>query len=67
MDSTAPWPDGLEAGTQESRTGPPSWQRGRTSAQIVFERVSEHIRREPTQSTRLLESWIGGAEDQNPN
>jgi flagellar M-ring protein FliF len=67
MDSTAPWPEGLEAGAQESRQGPPSWQRGRTSAQIIFERVSEHIRKEPTQSTRLLESWIGGPEDQTPN
>jgi flagellar M-ring protein FliF len=66
MDSNAPWPDGLEAGEQED--GPhPSWQRGRSSAQIIFDRVSEHIRKEPAQSTRLLESWIGTPEDQSSN
>ena len=27
-------------------------------AQAVFEKVSEHVKREPAQSTRLLESWI---------
>jgi flagellar M-ring protein FliF len=27
-------------------------------AQNVFEQVSEHVKREPAQSTRLLESWI---------
>ena len=28
----------------------------------VFQQVAEHIRREPGQSTRLLEAWIGGEE-----
>ena len=28
-------------------------------ARGVYEQVSDHIRREPAQSTRLLESWIG--------
>ncbi|WP_446742345.1 flagellar basal-body MS-ring/collar protein FliF [Silvibacterium acidisoli] len=27
-------------------------------AQLVFERVTDHMRREPGQSTRLLQSWI---------
>lgn len=27
--------------------------------QGIFEQVSEHIRREPVQSTRLIEAWIG--------
>ena len=27
-------------------------------AQTVFEQVAEHVKREPAQSTRLLESWI---------
>lgn len=31
--------------------------------QGIFEHVSEHIRREPTQSTRLLEAWIGTPEE----
>jgi flagellar M-ring protein FliF len=31
--------------------------------QGVFEQVAEHIRREPVQSTRLLEAWIGSTEE----
>jgi flagellar M-ring protein FliF len=31
--------------------------------QGIFEHVSEHIRREPAQSTRLLEAWIGSSEE----
>jgi flagellar M-ring protein FliF len=31
--------------------------------QGIFDHVSEHIRREPVQSTRLLEAWIGSSED----
>lgn len=31
--------------------------------QGIFEHVSEHIRREPAQSTRLLEAWIGMPEE----
>lgn len=31
--------------------------------QGIFEQVSEHIRREPAQSTRLLEAWIGTHEE----
>jgi flagellar M-ring protein FliF len=30
--------------------------------QGIFEQVSEHIRREPAQSTRLIEAWIGTSE-----
>jgi flagellar M-ring protein FliF len=33
-------------------------------AQGIFEHVSNHIRREPAQSTRLLECWIGSEEVQ---
>jgi flagellar M-ring protein FliF len=33
--------------------------------QGIFEHVSEHIRREPTQSTRLLEAWIGSPGERN--
>ena len=31
--------------------------------QGIFEHVSDHIRREPAQSTRLLECWIGSSEE----
>ena len=31
--------------------------------QGIFEHVSDHIRREPGQSTRLIEAWIGSSEE----
>jgi flagellar M-ring protein FliF len=31
----------------------------------IFEHVTEHIRREPAQSTRLLEAWIGSPEERD--
>lgn len=31
----------------------------------IFEQVSEHIRREPAQSTRLIEAWIGTSEERS--
>jgi flagellar M-ring protein FliF len=34
-----------------------------TEARGIYEHVSEHIRKEPAQSTRLLESWIGSQEE----
>jgi len=40
-----------------------AWKRGRTSSQVIFDEVSEHIRREPLQSTRLLENWISTPEE----
>jgi flagellar M-ring protein FliF len=33
--------------------------------QGIFEHVTEHIRREPAQSTRLLEAWIGSSEERS--
>jgi flagellar M-ring protein FliF len=33
--------------------------------QGIFEHVSEHIRRDPAQSTRLLEAWIGSSGEKN--
>ena len=33
------------------------------SGEAVYDQVSEHIRREPAQSTRLLEAWIGSGEE----
>jgi len=33
--------------------------------QGIFDHVSEHIRREPAQSTRLLEAWIGSSEERS--
>lgn len=39
--------------------------RAQQEHQGIFEYVSEHIRREPAQSTRLLEAWIGSHEEMN--
>jgi flagellar M-ring protein FliF len=33
--------------------------------QGIFEHVSDHIRRDPAQSTRLLEAWIGSSEERS--
>ncbi len=33
------------------------------AGEAVHEQVSEHIRREPAQSTRVLEAWIGAGEE----
>jgi flagellar M-ring protein FliF len=32
--------------------------------QGIFDHVSDHIRREPAQSTRVLEAWIGSSEEE---
>jgi flagellar M-ring protein FliF len=36
----------------------PQQEAVRTRAQEIFEQVAEHLRREPAQSSRLLQSWI---------
>lgn len=41
----------------------PSKTKEQLQHQGVFERVADHIRREPVQSTRLLEAWIGASEE----
>jgi len=41
----------------------PVKSRAQRQQQGIFDHVSEHIRREPAQSTRLLEAWIGSTED----
>ncbi|HEU5342648.1 flagellar basal-body MS-ring/collar protein FliF [Edaphobacter sp.] len=41
----------------------PAVSRMQRHYQGIFEQVSEHIRREPAQSTRLLEAWIGTPEE----
>jgi flagellar M-ring protein FliF len=41
----------------------PVRSRAQRQQQGIFDHVSEHIRREPVQSTRLLEAWIGSTED----
>jgi flagellar M-ring protein FliF len=41
----------------------PRKSKAQLEAQGIFEQVSEHIRREPAQSTRLLECWIGSTEE----
>lgn len=41
----------------------PVKSRAQRQQQGIFDHVSQHIRREPVQSTRLLEAWIGSTED----
>jgi flagellar M-ring protein FliF len=37
---------------------PPPLEEQRTRAQQILEEVSEHLKREPAQTSRLLQSWI---------
>jgi len=53
------------AGMEAQRFDPVGAARRDVSQQGVFDRVSEHIRRDPAQSKRLLESWIGAEEGRN--
>lgn len=48
-------------GTSEAEA--PAAVRARSVSRGIFDHVSEHIRREPVQSTRLLEAWIGAGEE----
>lgn len=41
----------------------PVRSRAQRQQQGIFDYVSDHIRREPVQSTRLLEAWIGSTEE----
>lgn len=54
----------LDEAAQEAKPIPlPVKSRAQRQQQGIFDHVSEHIRREPVQSTRLLEAWIGSTED----
>jgi flagellar M-ring protein FliF len=51
-----------ESGGTGSLLPLPVMSQAQRQQQGIFEHVSEHIRREPAQSTRLLEAWIGSSE-----
>jgi len=42
---------------------PRMMSRATQQQQGIYDHVSEHIRREPAQSTRVLEAWIGASEE----
>lgn len=50
----------LAAGVEEQPPSPDqiAAEKQKQHAQMVFDQVSDHLRREPAQSTRLLQSWI---------
>jgi flagellar M-ring protein FliF len=54
---------GLPAHDELASFSLPTKTKEQLQHQGVFERVAEHIRREPVQSTRLLEAWIGSSEE----
>jgi flagellar M-ring protein FliF len=55
--------DGSAAqGAGQSALEDPSARRAKSSAQMIFDGVSDHIRTQPQQSTRLLETWISASE-----
>jgi len=43
-------------------SGTPEEEAERARSQAVFDRVTDHLKREPTQSSRLLQSWIHSSE-----
>jgi flagellar M-ring protein FliF len=47
----------------EEEMTPRMMSRTQQQQQGIFDHVSEHIRREPAQSTRVLEAWIGTSEE----
>ncbi len=55
LGGAADWPSALGVGGASDQA---SVLQNRSSAQVIFDSVSDHIRREPVQSTRLLETWI---------
>jgi flagellar M-ring protein FliF len=66
----AAFEEGEEAAAAQSDSGdetllPRPKSRAYQLQQGIFDHVSEHIRREPAQSTRLLEAWIGSSEERN--
>jgi flagellar M-ring protein FliF len=50
-------------GPVEEEMMPRMMSRTQQQQQGIFDHVSEHIRREPAQSTRVLEAWIGSSEE----
>ncbi len=40
----------------------PMRRKGKTSAQVIFDTITQNIQNDPAQSTRLLQGWIGGPE-----
>lgn len=51
------------AGAMSSPLTLPMTAKEQTQHQGIFAQVAEHIRREPVQSTRLIEAWIGSSEE----
>jgi flagellar M-ring protein FliF len=47
----------------EELAAPRMMSRTMQRQQGIFDHVSEHIRRDPAQSTRVLEAWIGASEE----
>jgi len=59
-------PGGMTVGSAEGGAQDASLprRRGKTSAQVIFDTITQNIQNDPTQSTRLLQGWIGGPEQQ---
>jgi flagellar M-ring protein FliF len=53
----------FQSEVERPKVQPPAAAMAALQRQGVFEQVAEHIRREPVQSTRLLEAWIGSMEE----
>jgi flagellar M-ring protein FliF len=63
LGSTSEWEDGGAEETLPGLVPERTLSKTQQQHQGIFDHVSEHIRREPAQSTRLLEAWIGTPEE----
>lgn len=63
LDARSDWEQRDEAESALPVATPARVSKIQQQHQGIFEHVSEHIRREPAQSTRLLETWIGTSEE----
>jgi flagellar M-ring protein FliF len=58
MRAEAQLPAGEQQGAPAQESSEEAAEQHKKRAQLVFDAVAEHLRREPAQTTRLLQSWI---------
>lgn len=54
-------PTSAAAGSHLDQTEELSFERQQARAQVLFDEVSDYVRKEPQQGTRLLQSWVRSA------
>jgi flagellar biosynthesis/type III secretory pathway M-ring protein FliF/YscJ len=57
----APQLNSASSGAHLDQTAELSFERQQARAQVLFDHVSDYVRKEPQQGTRLLQSWVRSA------